>query len=280
MLTEEKIPSPAGKEKWHASTVRRVLSNETYMGDKLLQKTYSVDFLHRKRLSNRGQVQQYYVEGDHEPIIPPKTFQLVQEEIERRRNRPASGGTIFSGKLLCAQCGAVYGRKIRHSTSKTAGKEVWQCNGKYAHANGRAPGKWKELTGGTEDCSGKNCASPTLQEQDIRRAFEQLLRSLDGNQTETIASLYELLRLMDNAGTEVENRADNNRKMDGAFPSNREGMGQAGARKKAVLNFISRRKGEAEFSEELWCFMVDYVLVYQDRLRFVLASGEQADAAL
>ena len=65
-LTEDGIPTPAGKTQWSYTTVRRVLSNETYMGDKLLQKTYSIDFLSKDRLKNHGQVPQYYVEQDHE----------------------------------------------------------------------------------------------------------------------------------------------------------------------------------------------------------------------
>ncbi|MBR2527982.1 MAG: recombinase family protein [Blautia sp.] len=65
-LTDEGVPTPAGKKKWSYTTIRRVLSNETYMGDKLLQKTYSIDFLSKDRLKNHGEVPQYYVEGDHE----------------------------------------------------------------------------------------------------------------------------------------------------------------------------------------------------------------------
>ena len=36
------------------------------MGDKLLQKTYSIDFLSKDRLKNHGEVPQFYVEQDHE----------------------------------------------------------------------------------------------------------------------------------------------------------------------------------------------------------------------
>jgi len=72
-LTADGIPTPAGKKKWSYTTVRSVLSNETYMGDKLLQKTYSIDFLSKNRLKNQGQVPQYYVEQDHPAIIPPET---------------------------------------------------------------------------------------------------------------------------------------------------------------------------------------------------------------
>jgi len=43
-----------------------MLTNEKYKGDALLQKTYIVDFLTKKRINNEGRVPQYYVEESHE----------------------------------------------------------------------------------------------------------------------------------------------------------------------------------------------------------------------
>jgi len=51
-----------------------LLRNEKYIGDVLLQKTYTVDFLTKKRVPNAGIVPQYYVENNHEPIIPREFF--------------------------------------------------------------------------------------------------------------------------------------------------------------------------------------------------------------
>lgn len=53
------------------------------MGDALLQKTYTVDVLTKKRVSNNGIVPQYYVENNHEAIIPRQLFMQVQEELFR-----------------------------------------------------------------------------------------------------------------------------------------------------------------------------------------------------
>ena len=61
-----------------------MLRNEKYMGDALLQKTYTVDFMTKKKVLNKGIVPQYYVEDDHEPIIPKELFYRVQEELARR----------------------------------------------------------------------------------------------------------------------------------------------------------------------------------------------------
>lgn len=40
-----------GNLKWHNSMVKKILENEKYMGDALLQKTYTVDFLNNSIMS-------------------------------------------------------------------------------------------------------------------------------------------------------------------------------------------------------------------------------------
>ena len=108
--------------RWTATTVRGMLANETYMDDKLLQKTYSIDFLSKDRLKNHGEVPQFYVEQDHDAIIPPTTFKRVQDELERRKGCHATGKSIFSGKIYCGECGEIYGSKVWHSNAPYRGR--------------------------------------------------------------------------------------------------------------------------------------------------------------
>ena len=131
-LTADGILSPGGKERWNAGAVRSILTNEKYRGDALLQKSYTVDFLTKKKKPNDGEIPQYYVEGNHEAIIAPDVFEAVQRELERRsngRNRH-SGVHLFSGKIKCGQCGSWYGSKVWHSTDKYR-QVIWQCNHKF-----------------------------------------------------------------------------------------------------------------------------------------------------
>ncbi len=83
-LEEKGIKTATGKDKWNATVIAKMIRNEKYMGDALLQKTYTVDFMTKKKIVNNGIVPQYYVEDDHEAIISKELFFRVQEEIMRR----------------------------------------------------------------------------------------------------------------------------------------------------------------------------------------------------
>jgi len=46
------------------------------------KKTYTVDFLTKKRVENNGEVLQYYVEESHPAIIEEEVWEAVQLEME------------------------------------------------------------------------------------------------------------------------------------------------------------------------------------------------------
>ena len=68
-LERDGILTGAGGKRWHTSTINKILRNEKYIGDALLQKTYITDFLNKTRVKNNGLVPQYYVEGNHEATV-------------------------------------------------------------------------------------------------------------------------------------------------------------------------------------------------------------------
>ena len=69
-LTEMNCKTPTGKNNvWWNSSVESILKNEKYKGDALLQKSFTTDFLTKKKKVNEGEIPQYYVEGNHEAII-------------------------------------------------------------------------------------------------------------------------------------------------------------------------------------------------------------------
>ncbi len=84
-LEEHEIKTVTGKAEWSTSTIDRMLSNEKYIGQVLMQKTYTPDFLSGKQKKNAGEVAMYLVENAHEAIIDRETFDRVQERKRRAR---------------------------------------------------------------------------------------------------------------------------------------------------------------------------------------------------
>lgn len=131
-LTEQGIPTPAGKEKWAGSTIKSILTNEKYKGDALLQKKFTVDFLTKKQKINEGEVPQYFVEHSHPPIIDPEEFDFVQEEFIKRvsNGKQYSSTSVFASKIICGDCGSYFGAKVWHSNSKYR-RVIYQRNSKF-----------------------------------------------------------------------------------------------------------------------------------------------------
>ena len=82
-LEKRKILSPTGKEKWCKRTIDVMLSNEKYMGNLLLQKTCTPDFLTGKQKKNCGEQSMFLVENAHEPIVSKEIF----EDVQRRKHK-------------------------------------------------------------------------------------------------------------------------------------------------------------------------------------------------
>ena len=133
-LEADGILTGAGKTKWWTSTINKILRNEKYIGDALLQKTFTIDFLSKKRIKNNGTMPQYYVEGDHDAIISKEVFLLVQEELVRRRQvqtvpggkkRTYSANHCFAQIVFCGECGELY-RRV-HWNNRGCKSIVWRC---------------------------------------------------------------------------------------------------------------------------------------------------------
>ncbi len=84
-LEEHGIKTVTGKAEWSTSTIDRMLSNEKYIGQVLMQKTYTPDFLSGKQQKNNGQMAMYLVENAHEAIIDREIFDRVQERKRKGR---------------------------------------------------------------------------------------------------------------------------------------------------------------------------------------------------
>lgn len=142
-LMADGIKTATGEEVWHDSVVQKMLCNEKYIGDALLQKTYIADLFTREKRVNCGELPKYYVHECHPAIIDRETFQKVQEEMARRSSlRKTSSKTKtelgkYSGKyvlselMVCGECGSPYRRVVW--TQKGVKRVVWRCQNRLEH---------------------------------------------------------------------------------------------------------------------------------------------------
>ncbi|WAG57923.1 recombinase family protein [Clostridium estertheticum] len=173
----KKIPTLAGKEVWQQSTVLSILKNEKYKGDAMLQKSFTVDFLTKKKKVNEGEIPQYYVENSHPAIITPEVFDLVQHELKKRKNVKGykTGGGCFSGRIVCGECGSFYGSKVWHSASKYR-RVIWQCNSKFKNDEKRS--------------------TPHLYEDTLKQDFPDAFNSLLTNKEEILQGYEAIIQAL------------------------------------------------------------------------------------
>lgn len=125
ILNEDKVPTFSGSI-WHKTTIDHIINNYNYTGNLILQKTYRVDYLSKKKKRNRGEVSQYLVEDSHEPIIPLETFMYCQElknqrSVHYKTKKELNEVYPFTTMIRCGICGKSYRRK--HARNKI----IWTC---------------------------------------------------------------------------------------------------------------------------------------------------------
>ena len=113
-LERDGIKTVTGLDHWHPGTLDKMLSNEKFCGDALMQKTYTMDFLTKKKVKNDGYVRKYYIEDNHEAIIPKEIFHQVQEEklrraslhkpaVTRKKNKEEKEKSKYSSKYVLTE---------------------------------------------------------------------------------------------------------------------------------------------------------------------------------
>ena len=181
-LQDKKILTPGRKEKWTYGTLHSILTNERYMGDAIINKTYTVDCISKKKKRNNGERAKYYVENNHPAIIDRATFGKVQEEIARRsglRKVKQIGTKTELGKysskyaltelLVCGECGTPY----RRCTWTACGNKriVWRCISRL-------------------DYGKKRCHnSPTMSEEELHRAIMSAVQTVAMQNTKLLQTL-------------------------------------------------------------------------------------------
>lgn len=103
-MTARGVKPPAGN-KWKRLQIDRMIKNEKYAGDVVLQKTYIEDHLEHKQVRNKGELPMFHVENAHAAIVDRHIFEQAQK-IMAMRNVAIGNSTYPYGEMLrCPHCG-------------------------------------------------------------------------------------------------------------------------------------------------------------------------------
>lgn len=175
--------------------IRNILTNERYIGDAMLGKTFVTDCISKRVKKNNGERGQSYVENNHPAIIPRELFYRVQEEMTRRASKrkvmQKTGKTelgkysakyALSELLVCGECGTPYKRVTWARNGKK--RIVWRCVSR--------------LEFGTKYCH----SSPTLDEEKLHRAIQDAINEFAQAGTEVKEDLLAFTAMAWGGGTE------------------------------------------------------------------------------
>lgn len=129
-----------GSLRWGLSAVIGIIKNEKYKGDIMMGKTYTVDPISKRRLTNFGESDKYYLENHHEPIVSAEVYDQANA-IREKRACPRRGTNqftnqsrerivhmySFSSMLECGFCGHNLSRRVKNGGLHNEGKKIWQC---------------------------------------------------------------------------------------------------------------------------------------------------------
>src|SRR5574344_600607 len=294
-LKADSILTAANKPHWRPETVKKILQNEKYIGDALLQKTYKVDFLSKKRVKNKGIVPQDYVENIHEPIIPRELFMQVQEERVPRANlRGGKDGKklVYSSKyalssiVYCGQCGDIY-RRV-HWNNRGYKSIVWRCVSRLEE-------------------KGSECTAPTINEETLQTAVVKAINELLANKEPFLQALQKNIATIlneenDNATNDIDSKLEELQQQlliqakskndyedvadeiyhlrelkQNALVENAEREGKR-QRIAEMTDFFNEQSYELEeYNEQLVRRLIEKVTIYEDKLTVEFKSGIEID---
>ena len=154
-LTRRGIENTNTRKPWTAYGIRYILRNEKYVGDSLLGKTYTTLTLPHRKIENKGEGVQYFIEETHSPIISQEVFDKVQQLLSRKSaSIPPRAGIPhpLSCKIVCGHCGAICKRKVCRGTA------YWVCQ--------------------THEKSAESCLTMQTPEAEITEAFLRIYFTL------------------------------------------------------------------------------------------------------
>ncbi len=174
-------PKRFGYEKWHISTINCILNNTRYMGDALLQKSFSTDEFPFRRQINKGQKPMYYVESTNPPIILPDIFAAAQRlQEQKKNNNPGIGSPRPLTQKITCSCGRFYRYKQTNEISN------WECRG--------------------HNLNSKSCPIPAIRESLIYDAFTLLVNKLTAHRENILTPMIRQLEQMQSRSNTTQSK--------------------------------------------------------------------------
>ena len=190
---------PREQIKWNANAIKRILTNELYIGNLVQGKRTTINYKNHK-IKRKNPQEWIKIENTHDPIIDKETFIKVQRLIKERtkQNHKTNLIHIFSGKVFCLECNH-YMRK-KNSTKH----EYLICSNNQ---------------NGYNDCSNKTSIRYDLLEKIILNEINKLIKkyydikilnniNLNNNKNNTNNILSSLIQKQEKITKEI-NKKDN-----------------------------------------------------------------------
>lgn len=111
-LVREGVPTRSGSSRWSATTVRKLLENESQTG------------MVRVRFDGKDA----WMEGSHEPLVPREQWEAARAVLQSRtrENGTSQKRHALAGLLRCSACGATLKARVTRKAKKSGGRyEYW-----------------------------------------------------------------------------------------------------------------------------------------------------------
>lgn len=162
---------------WTPETVRGMLKNEKYVGDSILQKTYTDSRFNRHR--NNGELEQFLIPDNHERIISREEFDAVNQLITQRAKEKGITSQSdkycnrypFSGRIICSECGGVFKRRHHRKSTKCI---AWCCT--------------------THIVDAKKCSMKFIENDVLEHAFVTMMNKLIFSHSAVLKPLLQAIR--------------------------------------------------------------------------------------
>lgn len=220
-LMKKGIKSPKGSSAWYEATILDILKNEKYVGDLVQGKTYTVDPISQRRLTNLGEVNKYYIQDHHEAIISRDVFdqaQIIMKQRSKSKYKPEGKPNeyrtaytrkyAFSCMCRCGYCGTTLTRRHWHSGNNYQ-KMVWFCIRSCKYGKTFCPNSKSIEEKALESAFVESYRILTKDRSDVLQEFlERTERSLRGQRSEREAEAKSKANELSHVQTKLDNLLD------------------------------------------------------------------------